>query len=476
MPPYNELVLRTCFSLIGMDRRSFLQASLPLAAIRAGAETRPAFRHRGYLGWITDLATMPDPDAEWPSMKLDNTLLEDYQRTFDIMRAAGFNEISVWGFYVSRAWPLDIKRSVSRDRGAMVEKLIESAHRRGIRVYSGLGVYSWGFDEIIRANPKLSRTNPHAMCASEPESWTWMQRVVDFVFDRFAIDGISMQSADQGRCSCNECRRHGDADYHALLSTRVSQYVRSRWPGKTIAVNSWGMRFEDPDALPALVKMSRDIDYLIDVHDTSRRKDINYRKKLIGSLACDFGTIGGPQVEPPQHWARDRWFLPTANRVGVHLEELFIDGGRACEFFFHILRNPGDEITMRLAGKALSNPQTGWQRHLEQCVEEVFETPQPSVRDELVSLLIASEDSYLKHQPALRSGTISMEPLVSSRPGPPVYLTNALNETQRREYAGELKMILAKFKKLLPVVPRKDKVQFIIRCLTNVDSDLAHSL
>jgi len=30
----------------------------------------------GYgLGWITDLATQPDPQAEWPSMRLDQRLL-----------------------------------------------------------------------------------------------------------------------------------------------------------------------------------------------------------------------------------------------------------------------------------------------------------------------------------------------------------------------------------------------------------------
>ncbi|MCW5983100.1 MAG: hypothetical protein KIT09_33735 [Bryobacteraceae bacterium] len=454
-----------------MNRRSFLKASVPLAAASAPAEN-PAFRRRGYLGWITDLATAPDPSAEWPSMRLDATLLDDYGRTFDLMRAVGFNEISVWGFYVSRAWPLDVENSVPRARAAMVEKLIDAAHRRGIRVYSGLGVYSWGFDDIIQAHPELSRGNPHAMCASAPESWTWMRRVVDFVFKRFPIDGASMQSADQGRCSCSECRRYPDADYHVLLNTRVAQYIREQWPGKTVAVNSWGLRFDDPAALPALAKMSRDIDYLIDVHDTSRRRDPAWRRKLIASLACDFGTIGGPQVEPPQHWPRDRWFLPTPKRVGLHLEELFSDGGRACEFFFHILANPGCEITMRLAGRMLSDPRTGWQRHLPACVEEVFETPRPAVRDELAALVVAAEDAYFKHRPQAGSGTISLEPLVSASPGPPIYLTKNLTAAQRNEYAADLKTIAAGFEKHLPSLPRKDKARFVLRCLANVQADL----
>jgi hypothetical protein len=455
--------------------RAFLLGALGAAA-GAAPGAAGAFRHRGYLGWITDLAAAPDPEAEWPSMRLDEALLEDYRRTFDVMQAVGFNEISIWGLYVARAWPVDIRSAVRPERARLVEKLIEAAHRRGIRVYSGLGVYSWGFDEIIRANPRLSRGNPSAMCASEPEAWRWMQRVVDFVFERFPINGVSMQSADQGRCPCRQCRRSSEAEYHAQLNTRLSRYIRLRWPGKTVGVNGWGMRFDDPEALPALVELSREIDYLIDVHDTARRGEPAWRRRLIEALACDFGTIGGPQVEPPQHWARDRWFLPTARRVGLHMEELFGEGGRACEFFFHILANPGDEITMRVAGKVLSAPERGWRRHLEACVEEVFETPHTGLRDALVELIVAAEDAYLKHLPALRSGTISLEPLLSSRPGPPVYLTKRLTGAQRREYAAEIETIQARLERLLPELRQKHKVRLILRCLENVQADLMRSL
>jgi hypothetical protein len=197
-------------------------------------ESAPRFDHRGYLGWITDLATDADTRAPWPSMRLDERLFKDYRQTFALMRQIGFNEISVWGLYVSRAWPVDIRSAVSPDRGALVEKLIASAHENGIRAYSGLGVYSWGFEEIIRANPKLSRGNPQAMCASEPQSWAWMQKVVDFVFERFPIDGVSMQSADQGRCRCDQCRTFTDAEYHALLNVRVADYIGAAGPRRRL--------------------------------------------------------------------------------------------------------------------------------------------------------------------------------------------------------------------------------------------------
>jgi hypothetical protein len=431
------------------------------------------FRHRGYLGWITDLASEPDPHAAWPSMRFDEQLFEDYKKTFKVMRELGFNEISIWGLYVSRAWPPDIRSCVSSERGAMVMKLIEAAHEQGIRVLSGLGVYSWGFEEIIRRDPKVSRGSSQAMCASEPAAWGWMQRVLDFVFDRFPIDGVSMQSADQGRCRCTECKAHTDAEYHCLLNVRVSEYIRSRWPKKTVGVNSWGTRFNDADSLAALVKMSQKVDYLIDVHDTSRWGGRQYRQRLIRSLACDFGTLGGPQVEPPQHWKRDRWLLPVLRRAGEHLKQLYDDGGRACEYFFHITANPGDEVSLWLAAKILSNPRSAWQKLLQEVVEELFRIRKVATRDNLIELLLRSEEAYFKYRSKDECGTISLEPLIGDRSGPPIYLTADLNEEQRAEYERELKNIRSTAESLLADVPDRKKMETILRCLGNVLSDLA---
>lgn len=429
------------------------------------------FNHRGYLGWITDLATDPDRFGAWPSMRLDEQLLRDYNESFQVMQKLGFNEISIWGLYVAYDWPLDIKSAVNPRRGAMVEKLIDVAHQRGIRVYSGLGVYCCGFDEIIKANPRLSKGNQRVMCASQPESWKWMEKVVDFVFERFPIDGVSMQSADQGRCNCDQCGTYSDAEYHALVNVRTSEYVRSHWPRKTIGINSWGLRFEEPDTLPSLVKISQKADYLIDVHDSSRKRARDYRKKIIETLACDFGTLGGPQVEPPQHWDRDRWFLPALRRAGEHLQQLSEEGGRACEYFFHILANPGDELSFWLAGRTMSDPASPWKKHLISSVEELYPGSKITTRDALVELFLDAEEAYFKHLPAESSGTISMEPLVSDRPGPPVYLTKRLNSRQRAAYAEDLKGIQARFEKLLPDVPQKDKMRTIIGCLVNARKD-----
>jgi hypothetical protein len=175
-----------------MQRRTFLATA---AGAVAPAARAPSFFYRGYLGWITDLATRPDTNAAWPSMRLDEALLKDYRETFERMAELGLQDLCVWGLYVSRTWPLDLKKAVPVERGKMVGRLISAAHAKGVRVLSGLGVYSWGFDEILRAHPNLSRGNEPAMCGSEEESWEWMRRVIDFVFTRFSIDGVSMQRA-----------------------------------------------------------------------------------------------------------------------------------------------------------------------------------------------------------------------------------------------------------------------------------------
>lgn len=413
-------------------------------------------------------------------MRLDDALLTDYRQTFDLMERLSLNNLCVWGLYVSRAWPVDLASSVTPDRGRTVLKLIDLAHERGVRVISGLGVYSWGFDQILRANPGLMKGNAHAMCGSDEASWEWMRKVIDFVFTRFPIDGVSMQSADQGRCDCDRCARYSATEYHVRLNVRCAQYIRSRWPEKLVAVSGWGMRFEDAASLPHLIELGHHIDYLIDVPDSSRKRDPSLRKRLIREIPCAFGTLGGPQVEPPQHWARDRWFLPTVRSAATHLEELYGDGGRACEWFYHILANPGDELTTWVVARTLADPATPWRKHLADAIETIYQVSKPATRDGLAEAFLDAEDAYVRYLPSGFCGTISMEPLVSSEPGPPVYIARRLTPEQRRAYSIALGGLRARFEKLTSGVPEKGKgnsprerLRFIVRAIDHVQEDLA---
>jgi hypothetical protein len=468
-----------------LTRRRFLQAtSLSVAGMAmtsssfSGLESSPSsashgFIHRAYNGWITDLASLPDPRAEWPSMRLDGPLLADYRETFALMKRLGFNEIVIWGLYVSNNWPVELKSAVIPERGRLVERLIKSAHDHGIKVISGLGTYSWGFREIILANPRLNGGNPNAMCASEPESHEWMRRIVDFEFERFPIDGVSMQSADQGRCNCTRCARFGDAAYHAALISRTADYIRSKWPQKIVGMSNWGVSFSNPADKETFARMSQGLDYIIDQNNSVRAGGKEYPREFIRALACPFGTTGGLVVEPPQHWARDRWFLPTCRHVHEHLMELSAHGGRAVEFFYHILANPSSELTFHLAGRTLSNPRESLEKQLAVALEELYQPRTTGVREGLVEFFLAAEDAYFQSPNNGDCGTISLEPLVSSEVGPPIYLRDRLSKEQRVSYATSLKKLAAEFGKMQPELRSIRRANRVMTCLKNVQTDLA---
>ena len=463
-----------------MNRRAFLR-DLALASAAAAISARAAdpvapggFTHRALNGWITDLATEPDPHAAWPSMRLDERLLQDYRETFALMERIGFNEIVIWGLYTANNWPVDLAGAVTPERGRLVERLIADAHARGIKVISGLGTYNWGFAEIIKANPKLNGGNANAMCASEPESHAWMERVLEFVFTRFAIDGVSMQSADQGRCKCERCAKTDDAGYHATLLARTADTIRARWPGKITGMSNWGVSFGHANDREVFAKMSRSLDYMIDYNDSARNGGAENRRKLIAALGCAFGTTGGLVVEPPQHWARDRWFLPTCRGVHRHLQKLHADGGRACEFFFHIAANPASELTLHIAGRTLAAPAEPLEKHLHSALDELYQPRDADARTALAGFFLDAEQAYFRHLPADECGTLSLEPLISNESGPAVYLRDRLLPAQREMYAREIGRLTGVFEKLRVDLPTAPRVGRITACLSAVPKDLAH--
>lgn len=431
------------------------------------------FDHRSYLGWITDLASRPHPDTAWPAIDLEDWLVADYEETFATMRRVGMNEIVIWGLFVGSAWPVAIDTAVDDERAARLRLLLETAHGHDIKVLSGLGVYSWGFQEIITAHPELARGNPRAMCASNQDAWPWQQRVVDYVL-QWDLDGVSMQSADQGRCPCPECAAMGDVEYHARLNARTADYVRSLAPSAIVGVNSWGMTFEHPDDLPHLVELGRHVDYIVDAHDTAHRAGEDYRRQLIAAVPCAWGTIGGWSVEPPQHWARDRWFLPCLASVVPHVESLAADGGRACELFFRITANPGDELSFVVCGRILDGAPADWRRYLTDAVRDLYAPTTDQAAAALEDVFLRAEAAFFDNASGLnRIGTISMEPLVSDHAGDPVYLLDHMDVAALQRYEIELRAIRDIARDLVESVRARDRLERIVRCIDGTLSDVA---
>jgi hypothetical protein len=214
--------------------------------------------------------------------------------------------------------------------------------------------------------------------------------------------------------------------------------------------------------------MSRSLDYMIDWNDGVRHGGRDYRREFIHSLGCAFGTTGGPVVEPPQHWARDRWFLPTCRRVHEHLGTLSADGGCACEFFYHILANPSSELTFHVAGRTLADPKAPLEKHLAAAIEELYRPRHRTTRDALAQFFLDAEEAYGRHLPPEQCGTLSLEPLVSDKSGPPVYLRDRLQPPQREAYARDLERLAGEFEKMRPDLRAPVRVARIAACLSSV--------
>src|SRR5678815_2283746 len=133
------------------------------------SNTSAQFQHRVYYGWITDLASEGRPNDAWPSTRIDDKLLNDYDANLEFMHEIELNEIVIWGLFVSREWPLKLEDAIDETRRKQVLTIIEKAHQYNIKVLAGVGVYSWGFDAIIKAHPELAcPDNPSAMCLHQP--------------------------------------------------------------------------------------------------------------------------------------------------------------------------------------------------------------------------------------------------------------------------------------------------------------------
>ena len=90
-------------------------------------------------------------------VELDERLVQDYFELMDLAAEWSYNGIVLWGLFVGRNWPVSLQEAFEPRRMERVRRLMERAQRRGLTFYVGLGVYSWGFEELIRACPNLRR-------------------------------------------------------------------------------------------------------------------------------------------------------------------------------------------------------------------------------------------------------------------------------------------------------------------------------
>jgi len=403
-----------------------------------------AFKFRVTDGWLRDLASEPTPHDRWPCIRWDEQLLADQIRFLDVQAELGMTYNMAAGFFIDRAWPVPFENVIDDARAAMLTTFVHAAHERGLKVLTFVGIYSWGFDEVIKKVSGVSAGHQHAMCAFSHEAWDWQRRVLDFVMDpRWGFDGLSMQSADQGRCECPKCSELSPAEHHAKVLVRSAEYVRANRPDWVIGQASWGMRVDEPAEFEHLRRVAKAVDYMVEVRERSAAS--GRRAEIVRSLECAFGSVGGVFVEPPQHWDRRRWFVPCGLGSARALKKLWQDGGRACEYFYRPFANPVEEVSWRVGAKILASPLAKPESALCEALEAVYGVTR-TARDSLAHWFTRGEEAYFGRADfALGNGSLSLEPLVwkenPAAPGPAVYLRDRMSAQVRSEYARELEQL-----------------------------------
>lgn len=404
---------RRQFIELGVAGSTFLAEARFSQTVMAGEKrgsdpSADAFVDRIAFGpWMNDTRMTPLPFSGWPPDVFDDVTVDSILRTFDLNQSFGYNIYDIFGLFATYGWPEDIERAATPERTARVQRIIQAAHDRSVKIICGMGVYSWGFDEIIKAHPEVTGKdqlypNEHVMCGCREESWTWQKKLVDFMM-KWEMDGFHLEAADLGRCTCPECMAKwpNQADYFSEISRRTAEYIRGKMPDAYILVTTiswadWNTGFNDHDR-DSLVALSKTVDCIFDQGHHGCYVRPPERKPFIERLNCRWGTSGGFWVYPTYTWDRLQYFLPYPRQTGTHMKELFADGGRGVMYYQGPPNNPGVEINIAFGGQLMCNPLKSVEDNLAAVLERLYQPRIPAALDRLVSLVLAAEDAYVKN-------------------------------------------------------------------------------
>ena len=105
-------------------------------------------------------------------------------------------------------------------------------------------------------------------------------------------------------------------------------------------------------------------------------------------------------------------------------------------------------------------------------VQQIYQPRSPAAQAALVQLFLDAEEAYFRHLPPDLCSTISLEPLVSNRPGPPVYLRNRLNDQQRLDYGRDIERLSLELQHLRGQFGEKRRLDLAAACMRNVLHDI----
>jgi len=482
-----------------MNRRDFLGVS---SAIGAGllsqvagaqpgaAATVPiadAFVDRISFGpWMNDTRMAPLPLLGWPPDVFDDATVDGIIRTFDLNQQYGYNVYDIAGFFATWSWPEDFESAATPERAARVRKVVQAAHDRNIKVIFAMGLYSWGFDDIIKNHPEVAGPNIHAMCGSKEESWVWQQKLIDFM-RKWDIDGFHLEAADLGRCTCEQCMKQWphNPDYYNYLTTRSAKYIREVMPDAylvltTISWADWNKGFTEKDK-DALVDISNHVDCIFDQGHRSCYIRPPDRKPFIERLNCRYGTSGGLWVYPTFVWDRLQWFLPYPMQTGNHIKSLYEDGGRGVMYYQGPPNNPGVEINIAFGGQLMCNPDRSVEENLANVLERIYKPKSPAALDKLTRVVLGAEAAYFDNMDwdeehrYLRGdlsipgpGELHLSNPITGVVGPPIYILEPnMTTAGRKAYAAALHALLKDAYDLTGQFAEQEKIERLQTAMLN---------
>ncbi len=467
---------------LAQDRRDFLRfataagASLAIGAPVCTRASGPGgspnvagerdYKYRIAFGcWINDMRSEALPLQQWPAPHLDDVTVSSVLAAMDVQANAGFNYLDVWGLFATYGYPPDITGAFNdKDRAARVTRLIEEGARRGLKFLFGMGLFSWGYDQIIRADPavrgreKGGKPLDHVMCGATGKAWGYVEKILDAALSRFDFGGVHLESADLGWCQCPECGgKYGTVGYNVRLNIRAADYIKRKWPDKIVTcipinwLGGSGRSHFDQAEQDRIVELSKHVDCFMDQGWTGTFIPEDQRKAFIGRLHCDYGTSGGLWVYHPGRWDRLSYFLPHTQRSATAIRRHHDDGARGCMFYQGPVINPGVELNIAVGGRLLKDCGRLADDVLGEFVSSYYRPPDADTRKKLVDLFLRAEDAYFgRWDPArfaaagrVMPGELLLSDLFGTAPGPAKYLLEpCLDADGRREYAKQLVMIL----------------------------------
>jgi hypothetical protein len=358
----------------------------------------------------------PLPLENWPAAALDEETVNSALRAFDVQSEAGFNLVDNFGLFATTSYPLDIASAFGEsDRRRRVKGLIAAASERGLKTLFGLGLFTWGFDEIIRRDPEVrgkdrsGKPHAHAMCGAKEKAWKYVERLIDTALGELDFAGVHQESADLGWCECPDCSgKFGGVGYNVRLNTRAADYIKRKWPEKIITVipinwlSGTGREHFNAEEKSAIVELSKHVDCFMDQGWRGTYIADAERKDFCQQLHCAYGTSGGLWLYHSARVDRTSYFVPYPRRTAQAIRAHYNDGARGCMFYQGPMINPAVEINTAVGGRLLRDPSRPSEDALGEAIGVYYKPKSQKVCQKLVEIYLWAEDAYFGQWDARR--------------------------------------------------------------------------